>query len=585
MDRESLKNTLTKDLHSDGKLSTRATNCCHAANLHSLYDIVTYFEEGRSFLEMRNAGRATSRELETLCKETLSQIGEPQKEILDSDFVHDYFIRHGHKPMFWVLEKKYTSDQERDLNIFSSSYPIFDNLPLRTEAELALSHGISVQRVNQIKNKMYRDTFSAHHPLIQEIIDEGSYTNRIKEKEVVWQDDERVSTIIQQENVHFTPKFILQALSALTGGTHVMLGELKHARKNKQWKNSVLLPKEPALAFNFERLVADVKHLISINLIGILSDFKSYILRSPAWLRYHDEILDDVIDVASSILKHEFGISTLTGEVVIPPSPVSQTRSPETKTIPLIHGTKPNAKEAEATQHAKEEIAPLADKTKPRGIRGAIVEFLEKHDAPQTIEAITNHVLRYFPGKKKEDIAITMYSDSKKRFARHGKGLFGLNSKNYTTASDEPVITVVTKKTFEERLADLEKFLTRNWHFPFSISPDQDESSLYRWWRLQRINKEQLPKAQQKEIERIAKQYEGLETDKKAHEWDSRFNTLLVFTLDNRRLPSPGSTGLEGFLHVWYKKTTRDYKTRRLTDEQVKKYHYIEKIVTQLPRP
>jgi len=91
-----------------------------------------------------------------------------------------------------------------------------------------------------------------------------------------------------------------------------------------------------------------------------------------------------------------------------------------------------------------------------------------------------------------------------------------------------------------------------------------------------------LPAPQKAEVERIEKLYGGLETEKKAHEWDSKYSTLVVFILDHQELPLPGSTGLEGLLHEWYKKATRDYKTRRLTDEQVKKHLYIEKMIKQL---
>lgn len=584
MQRESLKNILTKDLHEDGKLSTRATNCCLTQELNSLHDIVRYFEEGHSFLDIQNVGQTTSRELETLCKEVLNQIGSVHEKTTEEDFAHDYFTRHGHKPMFWILEKRCMSGGDRDLGIFSNFYPVFENLPVQTEAELASSHNLSTQRINQIKNNVYKELFSLEHPFIKEMKEGWSfYAREVKRKDVIWQDDNRVSRIIERENVHFTPAFILQMLSAIAGDTHAMYGGLKEAKRKKRWKNSVLIPKEPAQAFNFERLVTDVEQLISVNLIERLSDFKSYILRSPGWQRYQEGILDEVIDISSNILEHELGLATVAGKVIIPPSLISQTPIPGTKTgvkrakstratetTPLAHETAPRT---------GKKTTSCADKIKPRGIRGTIADFLDKHDTPQTIEAITQHVQRYFPGKKEEDIAITMYSDSKKRFTRHGKGLFGLTHKDYAIGSTEPASAVVARKTFEERLADLEKFLSRNWHFPFSISGDQDESSLYRWWRLQRINQNQLPEPQKAEVERIEKIYGGLETEKKAHEWDCRYNALIAFILDHQELPSPRSTGLEGLLHEWYKKTTRDYKTRRLTDEQVKKYLYIEKMI------
>jgi hypothetical protein len=600
MYRESLRNILTKDLYHNGELSTRAVNCCLSANLNTLYDIVAYFEERRSFLEIQHAGRITSDELEALCKETLSQFNETPKKTGKGDFVDDYVARHGYKPMFWILEKELTPGVNRDFDIFSNCYPVLNNVPTRTEAELALAHDLSTQRVNQIKNNTYRDIFSVDNPLIREMNhDWGVYANQVRDKDVVWQDDDRVAAIIKEENVNFSPVFILQLLSVLTANTHVIYGGLKRGRKNRRWKKGVLIPKEPALAFNFERLITDVEHLISINLLEMLTDFRSYMLRSPGWQRYEEGIFEEVMGIASSVLQREFGLQILDGKVIIPPSLTSQRQPVETQAQaseakPSRRGEiTPRVSEAKLQVDKAKPRAMAVDKprdkagtklhaseTKPRGIRGTVVDFLDKYDTPQTIEAITAHVSRYFPGKSKEDIATTMYSDSKKRFTRYGKGLFGLSDKDYTADSTGTVPTV-PRKTFEERLADLEKFLSRNWHFPFSISADPDESSLYRWWRLQRINIDQLSEVQKGEIERIEKLYAGLESEKKAHEWDSRYNALVVFIIDHQRVPSPNSTGLEKLLHEWYKKATRDYNSHRVSDEQARKYRSIEKIINR----
>ena len=74
--REELHNTSIEDLLDSGKISVRSANCCNNERFKSLYDIISYYEQGDSFLNIRNAGRQTCMELESLCEEIISQIEE-----------------------------------------------------------------------------------------------------------------------------------------------------------------------------------------------------------------------------------------------------------------------------------------------------------------------------------------------------------------------------------------------------------------------------------------------------------------------------------------------------------------------------
>ncbi|WP_298652805.1 hypothetical protein [uncultured Proteiniphilum sp.] len=209
-------------------------------------------------------------------------------------------------------------------------------------------------------------------------------------------------------------------------------------------------------------------------------------------------------------------------------------------------------------------------------IGDTIVDFLEEHDTPQTIKVITDHVLVHYPETNEKSIRTIMYNDTRKRFSRFGRGCFGLSNKTYP-AGIKPT-TNISDSLFNERLADLERFLSQNWHFPFSASTDQNETSLYRWWRLQRMHFDKLEEKQKDEIERIKDQYTDLDTDKRAYEWNSKYNMLINFVSNNQRMPSSDSKGLEKMLHDWHNKTKNYFKTNRLNDEQRKKYLKFEKL-------
>ena len=72
--REDLKYNTIEYLLNTNLISVRTANCCHNAEFESLYDIISYFEQGESFRKIRNAGKLTCEELENLCKNFNSQI-------------------------------------------------------------------------------------------------------------------------------------------------------------------------------------------------------------------------------------------------------------------------------------------------------------------------------------------------------------------------------------------------------------------------------------------------------------------------------------------------------------------------------
>jgi hypothetical protein len=179
-------------------------------------------------------------------------------------------------------------------------------------------------------------------------------------------------------------------------------------------------------------------------------------------------------------------------------------------------------------------------------IRDAIVEFLTKLNLPQTANDITEYVLQHFPETNFASVRTSMFNDTQNRFSFFNDSLFGLASKEYPTEYEEIEWQKRQRKSFEQRLYDFEKFLTENDHFPFSTSENEEESSLYRWWRIANKNTTKLTERQKAEIERINLQYVDFETDKTVYEWFCHFNDFKLFVLGNRRLPS--ASGLEKFV-------------------------------------
>jgi hypothetical protein len=67
--REDLKHITIDYLRDKKHISVRTANCCRNAGFCSLYDIFSYYSEGKSFINIRNSGKKTCKELNNLCKE------------------------------------------------------------------------------------------------------------------------------------------------------------------------------------------------------------------------------------------------------------------------------------------------------------------------------------------------------------------------------------------------------------------------------------------------------------------------------------------------------------------------------------
>ena len=72
--REELYNITTDSLFKTGKISARAYHVCENGQLMTLGDIIDYYKDEGNFYGIRNSGKKTCLELETLCKDIISQL-------------------------------------------------------------------------------------------------------------------------------------------------------------------------------------------------------------------------------------------------------------------------------------------------------------------------------------------------------------------------------------------------------------------------------------------------------------------------------------------------------------------------------
>lgn len=541
-----------------------------------------------------------------------------KSEWLKNDFVFDFYQKTGSLPMFWILEQE-LKVENRNIEIFIDSFPIFKNQKAETLETISKKFNITRERTRQIRNKTYTEIF--------ECVGRESKNNSVKSinklcnNKANWEyllnaifydsciTDESfdIQKILDEEQCKLSVIFVLQIIAHIFSEKYSLFGGLYTSNQN----HSFLIKKELVEIFNFEKFIDDFNNYKSANAIEYDLDLDEFLSNSDCWNSVIDLVnFDNIVSVVKDILLYEFQLySNIDGSITVP---ATKERNPMDVLYEILQKNGepmhleeifvkfkevlPEHKYTEATQlrpwlqrheaisyRNRSSVYTLKEwkHIKSGTIRDAIVEFLLKNDLPRTAEDITEYVLLYFPKTNISSIRTSMFNDTQNRFSFFGDSLFGLQSKDYPAEYGEIEQQETQRKSFEQRLYDLENFLTENDHFPFSTSDNEEEASLYRWWRIQ--NKEtKLSDEQKADVERIKNQYADFETEKIVYEWFYHFNDFKLFVLENRRLPS--ASGSEKFLYGWFRRAKDDFLNDRLNEKQRTKYAELFKEIKYVER-
>ena len=381
---------------------------------------------------------------------------------------------------------------------------------------------------------------------------------------------------------------------------YTIIGGIGKSRKSTLWNNTYIIKKEYVDIFDFDKMIVEFSYILSNNKFDYVMDLEDYVANSQCWIHYDYDKNDSIIRIVREFLLYEFHLYSddLDGLIKIP---ANKKRKPieviyeilQTSRRPMhIHeifkefrNIFPDHKFTDAAQlrpylqrheaisyRNRKSVYTLKewDHIKTGTIRETIMEFLSQNDLPQTAENITEYVLQYFPGTNIASVRTSMINDTQKRFALYKNNLFGLKYKKYLSKCElnEPQQTL--RKSFEQRLLDIELYILEEGHFPFPSNQKSKEASLGRWWQRIINNLQKLNDKQQAEVNRVKKQYAEYDTDKTIHKWNLNYNKLKCFILENRRLPL--AFGDEKLLYDWMIRVKLNFHNYKLTEEQRQKY-------------
>ncbi|MBW8334336.1 MAG: hypothetical protein K0M40_20135 [Prolixibacteraceae bacterium] len=554
--------------------------------------------------------------IQNLRLETITKYGFLCKNEFSANFIE----KTGHFPMFYILEQYINYNKSKEFEILIDSFHVFQCWEMLSLEEIAQKHNLSRERIRQIRKKLFHTTLRV--PIA--LIDNKSYYNRnegilqnkddwtyfldtFKEMDIICQESYEIQNCLKEEKCNFSVEFVLHIIAFIFRDKYSLFGGIDISQRFRIWDTTFLVKKEYSDIFDFEKMRNEFSNVLMENENDYLLDIEEYIANSQCWIKYDYNKTDNLISIVRDILLYEFHLYSddIDGRIKIQ-------ANKERKPIDVIYeilqqsgkpmhldeifeefkNILPEHKYTEAAQlrpylqkhegisyRNRKSVYTLKEweHIKTGTIRDAIIGFLSEHELPQTADDITDYVLQYFPETNFASIRASMLIDTQKRFSFLKDNLFGLTIKEYPPEYEEAEQEETQRKSFSQRLFDLEKFIVEHDHFPFSSSQDKNEESLNRWWRLIINGVTQINNEQQIEIKRVKIQYSSYDIDKSTYEWNLNYNKFKCFLLENRRIPF--ARGDEKFLYGWLRRAREDFQNYKLTEEQRQRFIDLAKLI------
>jgi len=517
-------------------------------------------------------------------------------------FVHDYYLKNGHLPMFYLLEKFFRSvlETNRNFQIYTLRSPIFKNVESKTLEEIGEERNLTRERVRQIHMK-YRKRLCE---VEDEFKDKENFSlAKIIENSNDWRyviDDFQANNCVDismltnycaQENHHFTDDFVLFVVGAVGKNDFFSIGKpiLPYpTRSYNEWNNCYLVKKELTDKFDFMRLFELIEEYEYSNTEDLVASARELIIDTffPAWIDYDSDIVEDVSDVVSNLLIQELGMIpddqfrfTIEGQkeenvadiiydiLKSNGDPLSCEELFQSIDDKYPHRYKsPSSIKSFVDRDPRlclvggNNLVALIEweHVKLGSIRNIIVQYLEEFDEPQQAKDIVSYVQKY---RDTSDNSIRATMGSGDQFVQFSGGYYGLSWKEYP----EVFYLDESDRAFYKRIQEFEQFLQTHNHFPFSGS-NREEQELHNWW-IQVKSYLKQSKYQKGEIKRIETKYVNLARKKKHLRWFDNCRHYYKFVQEHHRRPSK-SIPDEQELCAWLQKASEDFANGTLTFQQ-----------------
>ena len=401
------------------------------------------------------------------------------REICSSDtYVLAFYERHGHLPMFRILEWLIRKDESKRVKILKDYFKIFNEsqqLSIKQiEKKISLCNTMVIKYIKSINYIFKASNFERYNINEKKAIricdaldvkDWGYMFEEIQDADIINSKSSVIRRILDEEQSTFTIEIVFLILGSLFRDVFTFFGKLHKNAANKDtntfdWKNSYLIKTEYSDIFYFEKFLFYCSYVVMQNEIEYEMDTIDIVKKSVFWRYYDLNEVENIASIAKELLLNEFDLNvTNEGKILIP---ALKPRNPSDVLYEIIKkNNKPMSfkdiaqefrkilpnhpsnndiqlkyllnkhEEIAKRQHQSEYFLSEWEHIYAGTIRDAIFEYLTKKKLPQTLPSIMEHVLKYFPNTNSKSIRTSMLSDTKKRFCVINQNLLGLTNKKY----------------------------------------------------------------------------------------------------------------------------------------------------------
>lgn len=564
--------------------------------------------------EIRNVGTKTVTELKSLFDtiiEFIGKISEIKNENELVAFRNRFFIEKtfsitsipneilASESIFSLVDFLISKDAIFDKNeniIFQKAFKIYENQPALTLDEIAVELNISRERVRQIRKSIIENLFT-NLQFLRNLDDDiyQKYSLDQNQQFIINVDEDLNKLINQINNTNFSVEFNSILIYSYIPNKFELLGNIEdvfqhktfNSRGRHNWDNFYLVSRDLTNLYDFNNFVNDLSKRLNDRIEETYSfHLKSYISN---FLKTEDSSITSlVIPVAEKIINKEFDlVIDLNDNIVFKRNTVKQVpefaiEALEKLGVPsnieeiykLIEKDFPEiTKSKEALRGSLQRTPEIIYfgrsstyglkkwETEKEGIKGGtirriVIKYLELESEPIHISKISNHVLQYRPDSNEKSIYYNLKIDKSNSFVFFKDMYIGLKRKNYDNVYEQISNNdKIEKKSWEERFSELKIFLNQNGRLPFSSGCPENEIKLYRWYKIQlgKSSLRILDDIKSTLIDSITKEYVHNSKRKNLSNVVEKYNELIKFVIEQKRLPSANKYGEENLYQFYYK--------------------------------
>ncbi len=581
---------------------------------------------------LRNIGAKTEKELKNLFIDLRQQIDlviqfEDEEELTKELFNTYLRKKFGlEKALISEIWKNYESGSGiplfKTINILIESGAIYDikqrvifrkginywnSGDKETLENIASELNITRERIRQIRNIIignFNSTFSFIKLMDLESINLYGINFDV---DIIDIPEDLGSNINETENNSFNNHFIIKIFSILLERTHDLIGNDESIATNKisrsahNWNNTYLVKKELSNVLNYNAFINDVNSRLNMRIEESYSfQFESYLTNFLTKKSY--ELNNNIVFICERMIFNEFELSidiyeqltfkknTKKQVVEYVYDVLKEVKRPLNiyQIYELINVKYPNiTKSPEALRGSCQRDSNLVyiGRSSTYGlkiweinelIKGGTMhdiaeEFLIKFEEPKHIDEIKDYVIKFRPEATSKNLYYNLKSAENKRFLFFKNHIVGLISKQYDSSCQLNESSLINRRTKEESLKLLTKFVAENDRLPSYSSKDYNEIKLCRFLRVL-LNKGELNDINDQKLKFLVESYYSNGRRRKNSEnRKCSYVDLSKFISDNNRMPNSRIETERGLYYFYYKQTSL-YKNGELDNETMKEY-------------